>query len=402
MCHPDPRPGIPVASASSDRAGSPWPGPWLRALVVRPLKWPGQGAAIQAGYTLRRRQEANLQRLACPACRPPGARGAGRDSAGIRPPDADRHGTERGVRYGLALEAALRPGPGWPNRSSPWKPTNPWSGPMAPPDQDHPEQARQYALTLLGIMRRSSWYARGSVREQETAYKRMRRAELLGYRADEQACLAAAIDRRERLRSSTGRGVKAARRAAQVLQEREERLLEDLATYPTPYLLAELGQPPANRDGRMAWLRGAHAIERHRTAYHVNDPDRAFSDGHHVGRFEHPVGARTRSAPRRSWTTSAAPSPKASPASWTRPRGAGHRGRPGVRGLAVIPTSVVDEDRHRGQAVERGVWSPVIVGPQPPGEGAAALVVGAIQPPIGPLLQQGAVEPLNLPLVCGR
>ena len=90
---------------------------------------------------------------------------------------------------------------------------------------------------------------------------------------------ASAIDRRERLRSSTGRGVKAARRAAQVLQEHEERLLEDLATYPTPYLLVELGQPPANRDGRIAWLRGAHAIERHRTAYHVNGPERAFSDG---------------------------------------------------------------------------------------------------------------------------
>ena len=119
MCHPDPRRGIPVASASSDRAGSPWPGPGLRALVVRPLKvaWPGrrgQAAAIQAGYALRRRQEANLQRLACPACRPPGPRGAAGDSGGITLPDADRHGTAPGVTYGLALEAAPRPSPEGP------------------------------------------------------------------------------------------------------------------------------------------------------------------------------------------------------------------------------------------------------------------------------------------------
>ena len=36
-------------------------------------------------------------------------------------------------------------------------------------------------------------------------------------------------------------------------------------------------------------------------------------------------------------------------------------GKPG--GLAVVPVNVVDEDRHRGQAVERGVWSTVIVEP---------------------------------------
>jgi len=40
----------------------------------------------------------------------------------------------------------------------------------------------------------------------------------------------------------------------------------------------------------------------------------------------------------------------------------------------------VDDDRHRGQAVERGVWSVVIVDPQPSGEGAAAFAVGALQP----------------------
>jgi hypothetical protein len=42
------------------------------------------------------------------------------------------------------------------------------------------------------------------------------------------------------------------------------------------------------------------------------------------------------------------------------------------------------------------VWSLVIVGPQPAAEGSAALVVGAVGAPIGPLLEQGAVEPLHL------
>jgi hypothetical protein len=119
MRHPDPRPGTLVALTCAERAGSPWPGPWLRGLVVRLLQaaWPGHGgqaAAIQTGYALRRRQEANLQRLACPACRPPGPRGAAGDSGGITLPDADRHGTEPGVTYGLALEAAPRPSPEGP------------------------------------------------------------------------------------------------------------------------------------------------------------------------------------------------------------------------------------------------------------------------------------------------
>ena len=71
-------------------------------------------------------------------------------------------------------------------------------------------------------------------------------------------------------------------------------------------------------------------------------------------------------------------------------------------GLGVFPASVVDEDRHRGQAVERGVWSPVIVEPQPTGEGPATFGVGAIQPGIGPLLQQGLLNRSTLPLVWGR
>jgi hypothetical protein len=170
---------------------------------------------------------------------------------------------------------------------------------------------------------------------------RPRHAKLRGYQAEEQTALAAAIAKRDELRWATGRGAKAARvaaqeavdqhqqalinlrrrlldtnreltrleqaqtaffdwcrhhalavaqgqAAAQVLQEQETRLLEDLAAYPPPYLLAELGQPPTNRDGRAAWLRGALAIERHRAAYLIYDRERAFGNGLSVGRFEQP------------------------------------------------------------------------------------------------------------------
>jgi hypothetical protein len=153
-----------------------------------------------------------------------------------------------------------------------------------------------------------------------------RRAELLGYQADEQVALEAATGRRD---AATGRGAKAARQAgqdavdehrqalhnlsdrladaereltvlraaqnayfdwchqhalvltqgqaaAQVLHERETQLLADLAEAPPPYLLAELGQPPTNRDGRMAWLRGAHAIECFRADNRITDVDHTF------------------------------------------------------------------------------------------------------------------------------
>ena len=46
--------------------------------------------------------------------------------------------------------------------------------------------------------------------------------------------------------------------------------------------------------------------------------------------------------------------------------------------LDVFPVSVVDEDRHRGQAAERGMWSAVIVGPQPAAERSAAFAIGAV------------------------
>jgi hypothetical protein len=154
----------------------------------------------------------------------------------------------------------------------------------------------------------------------------LRRAELLGYHADEQVALEAAIIRRD---EATGRGAKAARQAAQeavdehrqalgnlsdrlgdtereltelraaqnayvdwshqhalvvtqgqaaaqVLHERETQLLADLAEWPPPYLRAELGQPPTHRDGRVAWLRGAHAIECFRADNRITDVDDAF------------------------------------------------------------------------------------------------------------------------------
>lgn len=169
----------------------------------------------------------------------------------------------------------------------------------------------------------------------------LRHAELLTYQQEEQVALEAAKTRLDELRWATGRGAKEARAAAraavdqhrlaldnidqrlvgadqdltrleeaqaayfdwcrqhalavsqgqaaaQVLQERETQLLEELAAYPPPYLLAELGQPPSNRDGRAAWLRGAHAVERHRAAYRIHDPERAFGNGQSVGRFEQP------------------------------------------------------------------------------------------------------------------
>jgi hypothetical protein len=154
----------------------------------------------------------------------------------------------------------------------------------------------------------------------------VRQAELLGYQAEEQTAHAAAMHRRDEV---TGRGAKTAREAAQhavdehqqalsnlsdrladtereltelraaesvyfdwchrhalvvtqgqaaaqVLHKRETQLLVDLAEWPPPYLRAELGQPPTNRDGRMAWLRGAHAIECFRANNRITDLDDAF------------------------------------------------------------------------------------------------------------------------------
>jgi len=71
--------------------------------------------------------------------------------------------------------------------------------------------------------------------------------------------------------------------AAQALQAREASLLDDLAGYPPAYLLAELGPPTVNRDGRAAWQRGAQALERYRATYHVCDQDRTVGEECTVG-----------------------------------------------------------------------------------------------------------------------
>jgi hypothetical protein len=116
MSHLDPRPGTLAASARPGRGGSWRPGPWLGGLVdrLRGLTGPGRRGhadAIGAGYALRRRQEANLQRLACPACRPPQPGEVAGDSAGIvAPTRPDEHAAGGGVTYGLAAGAAMGPG----------------------------------------------------------------------------------------------------------------------------------------------------------------------------------------------------------------------------------------------------------------------------------------------------
>jgi hypothetical protein len=112
MSHLDPRPGTMAASGRPGRGGSWWPGPWLRGLVDRLRGLPGPGRrghadGIRAGYALRRRQEANLQRLACPACRPPRPGEVAGDSAGIVAPTLpDEHAAGGGVTYRVAATAA--------------------------------------------------------------------------------------------------------------------------------------------------------------------------------------------------------------------------------------------------------------------------------------------------------
>jgi len=116
MSHLDPRPGTLTASGRPGRGSSRWPGPWLKGLVDRVLRQTGQGRrghtdAVRAGYALRRRQEANLQRLACPACRPPRPGEAAGDSAGIvAPTRPDEHAPGGGATYGLAATAATELG----------------------------------------------------------------------------------------------------------------------------------------------------------------------------------------------------------------------------------------------------------------------------------------------------
>jgi hypothetical protein len=62
MRDPHPRPsGLPVAAHPGRRG-------FLLAVLARLLP-PSRSGGFGAGYALRRRQEANRARLACPACR---------------------------------------------------------------------------------------------------------------------------------------------------------------------------------------------------------------------------------------------------------------------------------------------------------------------------------------------
>jgi LuxR family maltose regulon positive regulatory protein len=65
--------------------------------------------------------------------------------------------------------------------------------------------------------------------------------------------------------------------------------------------------------------------------------------------------------------------------------------------LGVVTREVVDS-ADRWQASESGVGTVMVVPVDPGLQGSVTGGVGAIQPPIGPLLQQGAVEPLHLPV----
>jgi len=79
-------------------------------------------------------------------------------------------------------------------------------------------------------------------------------------------------------RSEHGRSVAQGQAAGQVLQAREDRLLDEMAVYPPAYLLVELGPPPANPEGRAAWRRGAQALECYRATYRIYDPYRTLAD----------------------------------------------------------------------------------------------------------------------------
>jgi hypothetical protein len=62
MPEPHPRPSGLAVAAHPDRRGS------LLAVLARLLP-PARSGGFGAGYALRRRQETNRARLACPACR---------------------------------------------------------------------------------------------------------------------------------------------------------------------------------------------------------------------------------------------------------------------------------------------------------------------------------------------
>jgi hypothetical protein len=75
--------------------------------------------------------------------------------------------------------------------------------------------------------------------------------------------------------------------AAEELGLREHQALAALEEDPPPYLLAELGPPPAGTSGMKSWRHGVGLIERHRTRYEVGDPARAFGHGRDPAARDH-------------------------------------------------------------------------------------------------------------------
>src|SRR5215211_9287149 len=65
--------------------------------------------------------------------------------------------------------------------------------------------------------------------------------------------------------------------------------------------------------------------------------------------------------------------------------------------LVVVTREVVDA-ADGWPAAEGGMGSVMVVPMDPGLQGTVAGGVGAVQPPIGPLLQQGPVAPLHLPV----
>jgi hypothetical protein len=81
-------------------------------------------------------------------------------------------------------------------------------------------------------------------------------------------------------------------------------------------------------------------------------------------------------------------------------RGARRQQDPHTGALAVVTREVVNAAD--GWPAPKGGVGSVMVVPMYPGlQGTIAGSVGAVQPPIGPLLQQGPVEPLRLPIRLG-
>jgi hypothetical protein len=96
MRDPHPRPSVLTVAANPGRSG------FLLELLARLL--PPARSSFGAGYALRRRQEANRARLACPACR-----AAGREAAPALIRAESRRSAARGDRLGRLPDGPTAP-----------------------------------------------------------------------------------------------------------------------------------------------------------------------------------------------------------------------------------------------------------------------------------------------------